>query len=167
MELTPFVDQLRRDLLAAAEAGGPELQRAAGLLASAAEPAALLVLLDALATAADELTSAADLVVEVRLRGREVELVAHHAPAADNAPPPGHSPATSPPATGGDDPDDNTARVSLRLPEALKSQAERAAAADGVSLNTWLVRAVATATGRPVRRPGPSSGTRLTGWARS
>lgn len=162
----PFVDQLRHDLLAAAEAGGPDLQRAASVLASATEPSARLVLLDVLATAADELTGTAEVVIEVRLRGREVELVAHRTHDDPPAPPPLPAPP-APPVPVGEDPDENTARVSLRLPEALKSQAERAAAVDGVSLNTWLVRAVATASGQPGRHSGPSRGTRLTGWARS
>jgi len=100
----------------------------------------------------------------VRLRGRDVELVAHRAHHDPPAPPHPPAPPTPP---GGEEPDDNTARVSLRLPEALKSQAERAAAADRVSLNTWLVRAVAAASGQPVRHSGPSRGTRLTGWSRS
>lgn len=161
MDLEPYVEQLGGDLTAAAEAGGPELQRAAGLLAAAADSAVRLLLLDVLAAAADELTSTSDVVVEVRLRGRDVELVAHAAPtpAAPAAP-------TAPLPSPVDDADDSTARVSLRLPESLKADAERAAVVDGVSLNTWLVRAVAAATGAAAR-PSSGRGNRLTGWARS
>ena len=43
------------------------------------------------------------------------------------------------------DDSDNTARISLRLPESLKTDVEAAAARDGVSVNTWLVRAADTA----------------------
>ena len=161
MDLDPFVEQLGGDLTAAAEAGGPDLQSAAGLLAAAADPAVRLLLLDVLAAAADELTSSGDVVVEVRLRGRDVQLVANAAPApvADPAP-------AAPTAAPVDDGDDSTARVSLRLPESLKGDAERAAAVDGVSLNTWLVRAIAAATGTAAR-PSSGRGNRLTGWARS
>ena len=59
-----------------------------------------------------------------------------------------------------------TARTTLRLPDHLKSQAEVAAAREGVSVNTWLVRAVAAAletsagSARNVRRT--SSAGRLT-----
>ncbi|GMA34897.1 toxin-antitoxin system HicB family antitoxin [Demequina litorisediminis] len=48
--------------------------------------------------------------------------------------------------------DEATSRTTLRLPDALKQQAEGAAAAEGLSLNTWLVRAVAAAV-----NPGPQS----------
>ena len=149
------------DLGAAAQAGGDDLRAAATLLAAAVDPAVRMVLLDALVAAADELTGAAGIVVEVRLRGHDVELVAHAEPEPALAlPPPG------PPVA--DEGDIGTARVSLRLPEALKVRAEAAAAADGVSLNTWLVRAIAAATTdgasrRTVRTPGQ----RLSGWARS
>ncbi|MGH9270157.1 MAG: hypothetical protein ACRDZ2_02680, partial [Ilumatobacteraceae bacterium] len=71
MDLEPYVEQLGGDLTAVAEAGGPELQRAAGVLAAAADSAVRLLLLDVLAAAADELTSTSDVVVEVRLRGRD------------------------------------------------------------------------------------------------
>jgi len=163
VDLTPFVDQLRRDLACAAAAGGEELLTAAGQLAAAADPALRMLLLDLLVAAADELTAAAGTVVEVRLRGRDVELIAHAEPASapESFPPP--------PAPVGDDAaEESTSRVSLRLPEALKARAERAAAADSVSLNTWLVHAVSAAidpTARP--RRGAPAGRRITGWAQS
>jgi hypothetical protein len=64
------------------------------------------------------------------------------------------------------------ARITLRLPEALKAQAEALAAAQGVSVNSWLVRSVATAVGRPdPRRDGRGgswgAGRRLSGFHRS
>lgn len=158
MDLSPFLDQLRRDLAAAALPGGAEIRAAAEHLAAALDPAARIVLLDALVTAADELSAAAGASVEVRLRGREVDLVVHTAPAADLPEPP------APPLPPDDD---STARVSLRLPETLKVQAETRAAIDGVSLNTWLVRMIATAVIARTERRNRGPGTRLTGWARS
>ena len=90
------------------------------------------MLLDLLAEAADELTGQLPgASVEVRLRGREPELVAHVEQLS--APPPAP------------EPDDNAARLTLRLPEALKTRAEAAAAAEGLSTNSWLVRAVQAA----------------------
>lgn len=159
MDLSPFLEQLRRDLAAAAQAGSAEVRAAADHLAIALDPAARIVLLDALVTAADELSAAAGASVEVRLRGREVDLVVHTAPAPDAPEPP--APPVPP------DADDSTARVSLRLPETLKARAEARAASEGVSLNTWLVRTIASSVedGPPRRNRGP--GTRLTGWARS
>jgi hypothetical protein len=60
-----------------------------------------------------------------------------------------------------------TARVSFRLPEALKEQIDAAARRDGVSLNTWLLRAASAALtgGNRARRPSGQRGQqRLTGW---
>ena len=54
-----------------------------------------------------------------------------------------------------------TARITLRLPDSLKVQIEVAASSEGVSTNSWIVRALARGLdSRPVR-----SGRRLTGFA--
>ncbi len=134
MELSPHLAALRADLAAAAAVGTDEVAHAASLLGDAIEPALRLVLLDLLTEAADELTTqlSPGATVDVRLRGREPELVATVQQAA---------PAPAPEAAG----DDNAARLTLRLPEALKTRAEGAAAAEGLSTNSWLVRAVQSA----------------------
>jgi len=162
MDLDPFLSQLRRDLTAAARTGGEDIQTAATHLVAALDSAARLVLLDVLVSAADEVTSLTGTTVEVRLRGRDVDLVAH-APAEPAEAFPAPPPPPAPPAEG----DDATARVSLRLPETLKTAAEARAVAEGISLNTWLVRSVVTAVGGSAPRRSHGPGTRLTGWARS
>jgi hypothetical protein len=59
-------------------------------------------------------------------------------------------------------------RISLRLPEALKSRAAAAAASSGMSLNTWLVRAVGAALrDQPPPSPSGRGPRRYTGFARS
>ncbi|MDT9593358.1 pilus assembly protein HicB [Nocardioides zeae] len=152
MDLTPYVTGLRRDLVTAAEAGSEDIRAAAERLALAIDPAARLVLMEVLADAASEIT--ADLPqgsVEVRLAGREVELVVDPgvpAPPAAPVPPAPPTPPT-PPAPEAED-DGSVARVSLRLPESLKQQAESRAADAGQSLNTWLVAAVRSAAHRGV-----------------
>jgi hypothetical protein len=163
MDLDPFLSQLRRDLTAAARTGGEDIQTAASHLVAALDPAARLVLLDVLVSAADEVTSLTGTTVEVRLRGRDVDLVAHAPAEPVEAFPPPPAPPTAPPVDG----DDATARVSLRLPETLKTTAEARAVAEGISLNTWLVRAVVSAVGGSSPRRSHGPGTRLTGWARS
>ncbi|BCJ67055.1 hypothetical protein [Polymorphospora rubra] len=162
MDLTPYLDTLRRDLAATAAPGGPEITRAADLLAGSLEPAARLCLLDALSDAADEITtqlSGAD--VEVRLRGRQAEFVVTETP-------PATAPAPQPPPV---DSTGDVSRITLRLPDALKDAVERTAATEGVSVNAWLVRAVTGAvhggqTGPP---PPPTrrSGRRITGFAQA
>lgn len=155
MDLTPYLESLRSDLSAAAAPGGPDTTRAAELLGTALEAAARLALLQALSDAAAEITTRLQgTVVDVRLRGREAELVVT---------PPTADPAPAPQLDGGD-----LARVTLRLPESLKTYADRAAAAEGVSVNAWLVRAVAAAASRPAPPTGRDlPGKRFTGFAQA
>jgi hypothetical protein len=161
MDLTAYVDALRDSLRTAAAAGGEQAQHTARLLADTMEPAVRLAVLDALSAMAAEVTAALDGdVVEIRVRGRDPEVVV--TPAV-----PEPSPAA--PVPGPDDADDGaTARISLRLPDALKTRAEGAAAAAGTSLNSWLVRAVATAVDAPPSGRSPGRGPhRFSGFARS
>src|SRR4051794_39597316 len=149
MDLTGYVDALRDSLKTAAAAGGDSAEQTARLLAATMDPAVRLVVLDALSAMAAEVTAALDGdVVEIRVRGRDPEVVVVRAapePIAEAAPP------------APDEADDGaTARISLRLPDALKTRAEAAAAAAGTSLNSWLVRAVAAAVDAPA--PGRSPG---------
>jgi HicB family len=168
MDLSPYLESLRRDLAASAGPGGPEITRAADLLAGSLEASARLCLLEALSDAAAEVTSKLGAAsVEVRLRGREADLVVTELTHGDLEPPPAVPP---PAADGGAD----VARISLRLPESLKEAVERAAAAEGISVNAWLTRAISAAvhTGppppRPPRPPGrPSVGRRVTGFAQA
>lgn len=165
MNLDPYLDVLRRDLSAAAAPGGTEITRAADLLTGALDASARLCLLEVLSDAAAEITGKLETAsVEVRLHGREADLVVTPLAAADE-------PTTEPPAEppAGDATRD-VARLTLRLPEPLKESVERAAAAEGVSVNQWLVRAITHAL-RPEaqqRTPGrPIIGRRLTGYAKA
>lgn len=158
MDLTPYVDTLRRELATAAEAGGEDARALADRLTAALDPAVRLTLLDALSAAADEITR--DLApgsVDLRLRGREPSFVVS-APRAERAPEPASVPEPSD--------DAGTSRINFRLPESLKNRIEAAAGADGLSVNAWLVRAAAAAV-EPGRRPREHhDGRRYTGWVR-
>lgn len=161
MELTPYVDALRDDLFAAAAAGTEQTQETARLLASALDASLRLCLVDALSALAAEVTDASDLLVEIRMHGREPQVVVTTA---------GHLSAGAPPAAlpTDDDADSGTARITLRLPDALKAQAEQRAAAESLSVNAWLVRAVAGAVqGHPASSTPTAIGRRITGFARS
>jgi len=139
VDLTPYVDSLRTDLVAAAEAGGPEVRAAAERLALALDPAVRLALLEALSQAADEITSQLAIgSVDVRLRGREPEFVVA-------VPHVGDQPSGADLADPMDD-DGTVARITVRLPEAVKARAEDAALRTGQSLNTWIVKVVRRAT---------------------
>ena len=89
MDITPYVDNLRRDLSAAAEAGGPDIAQAAERLALALDPSARLALMEAISQAAAEITAEMpDGGVDVRLTGRELDFVVQGAHAAPAPPPP-------------------------------------------------------------------------------
>lgn len=141
MDITPYVDSLRRDLVAAAEAGGDDVKQAAERLLLALDPAARLALMEAISQAAAEITAELPAGgVDVRLAGRELDFVVHlAAPPAPPAPPP-------PPAPAEEADQGGLARITLRIPEAVKARAEEKAARAGDSLNTWLVKVVRAAS---------------------
>jgi hypothetical protein len=176
MDLRTYIERLRQDLAMVAEAGGDEAWALAERLTAPLESAMRLALLDALSAAADEITrELAPGSVEIRLRGRDPEFVVTPPPfdrAEDDDgddPHPGAEPVEAP-APDADDGDGGTARVTLRLPDHLKPRIDEAATRAGLSVNAWLVRAVAGALDAPARRPGPerrrgtSLGSRHTGW---
>ena len=181
MDLQPYVDEIHRQLEAAAETGGEEARALAQRLAAPLDAAIRLSLLDALSAAAQEITC--DLApgsVELRLHGRDPEF----AVTVPGAEPAGADSAVGA-GTAGDGwstagagglgalPGDEgaMARINLRMPDHLKARVDQAAAAEGLSVNAWLVRAAAAALDRPdpsrrAERPGPQGAQRVTGWAR-
>jgi uncharacterized protein (DUF1778 family) len=147
MQLEPHLSQVQEQLRAAAALGDERTQQVADALATAALPAVRLAVLNALVGAADEVTAAlldfpGSPIVTVRLDGDEVAVDVH---------------ATTSAAVEAEEPrrDDGepTARISLRLTEALKAEIDTAAEEEGVSVNTWLVRAASAAL-----RPAPFAG---------
>lgn len=163
MNLQPFVDDVREQLLTAAENSGEESRQAAERMTATIDSALWLALLEAVSAAADEITlDLAPGSVEVRLRGRDPEFVVASSPdyQAQLVP-------TTPPAQSAPEADESgTARITLRLPELLKVRVEEAAGREGLSVNAWLVRALTAATdvNRPAPAPLSTSGQAFTGW---
>jgi hypothetical protein len=175
--MTRYVEELKQQLLATADLGGEDARTLADRLVPHLDGMVRLVLLDALSAAADEITTElAPGSVSVRLRGREPEFDVVAPPATMTSDDVTETTSAAPPSTArreppGDADDGEISRITLRLPEHVKTQVEHAATTDRLSVNAWLVRAVAGAldTRRPDPRPtraGPVSGQRLTGWAR-
>jgi predicted transcriptional regulator len=162
MELGQYVADLQRQLVDAASNGAEDTRAVAERLAVGLDAATRLVLLDALSAAVGEITQ--DLApgsVDLRLRGREVEFVVTQA--ADP------SEADDHPVASVDLDDASTSRTTLRLPDALKVRVDEAAMADGLSVNTWLVRAIAAALQPKQRRTAQRTlrtGDNFAGWAR-
>lgn len=162
MDITRHIDTLQRQLVAAAALGGEQVQETASRLAMALEAAARLAILDALTEAAGEITrDLAPGAVDVRLRGEGVDFVVVRPPTDEQ---PATTSIASAPAS--EDVDASPSRVTLRLPEGLKTRAERTAAADGISLNTWLVRAIAAALEPTGAASREARGSSFTGWVR-
>jgi len=142
MDITPYVERLRHDLAQAAAAGDDQVRDAAERLGLALDPSMRLALMEALSQAAAEITTEMRSgSVDVRLTGRELEFVVEHAGPAPTA-----STATAQPPADEDEDDGATARITLRLPEGVKTKAEELAAKTGSSLNTWIVNVLRTAT---------------------
>jgi hypothetical protein len=164
MDLQPYVDGVRHELSVAAAAGGPDAEALAERLTAPLQSAIRLALLEALSEAAAQITR--DLApgsVEVRLRGRDPEFTVSSGfdelEDAAELPPPFA-------ATESED-DGGTWRVTLRLPENLRAGVDAAARGDGLSVNTWLVRAATAALGGgSPRRPRGDSGNHFSGWVR-
>ena len=148
MDITPYVESLRHDLAAAAEAGGPEARDAAERLALALDPAVRLALMDALSQAAAEITSELPAgSVDVRLRGREPQFVVDVPTAPIPTQPPAAPTSPAPPGSVAEDEEEGSvARITLRIPESVKYKAEELAAKTGHSLNSWIVNVIRTAT---------------------
>lgn len=170
MDLTPYVDTLHRELAVAAEAGGDEARELAERLTAPLESATRLIMLNVLSAAMDEITrELAPGSVDVRLRGLDPDFVVTPPP-ADGGVPAGPVPSAEAAPAPADGDEGGTARVNLRLPARLKARAEEAAVREGLSVNAWLVRAVAAAVDGGTRPRAPEKtqaiGQSFTGWVR-
>lgn len=176
MDLTPYVDNLRRELAVAAEAGGDEARELAERLIAPLESATRLTMLNVLSAAMDEITrELAPGSVDVRLRGLDPDFVVTPPPtdggtSAEPAAPVEPLRTTAPAAAPADGDEGGTARVNLRLPAYLKARAEEAASREGLSVNAWLVRAVSAAVDGDTRprttEKTQTVGQSFTGWVR-
>ena len=149
MEMARFIEALESDLAAVAAVGDEQTAAAAERVLQAIRGSAGLRLLDVLGEAALEVSAQLPSGhVEVRLAGQDPALV--YVAEEEAAPEPAAE-------------DGLTARITLRLPEGLKASIEIAAAREGVSVNSWLVRALS----RGIVGPAQRSGKRLRGFAQS
>jgi HicB family len=168
MDLDRYVFELQTQLAAASETGDADVRAVAEQLSAALDAAVRLMLLGVLSDVASEITrEIAPGSVDVVLRGRDPQLVVSRPP-----PPEANSPSSSVaevevPVEPLDDA--VTSRTTLRLPDRLKARVEQAAAEEGVSVNSWFVRAIAAALDpntRRVPRRETFQGDSFTGWAR-
>jgi HicB family len=130
MQLDHHIQAIREDLASTARLGDEATAEAAQRLSDALGATLHLRLFDLLGEAAAEIGGQLGTGrVEVRLAGRDPELVVVMEDAADAVTV----------ALG----EELSGRITLRLPETLKAKVEAAAAQEGVSTNAWLVRSIA------------------------
>ncbi|MFZ0249797.1 MAG: toxin-antitoxin system HicB family antitoxin [Acidimicrobiales bacterium] len=151
MKMSLVVDGLRSDVVAVGELGDETVAEVAERIADVLGRSVPGRILDVLSDAAAELTATLpDGRVDIRVAGDDVDLTF-----VEDGP----GPAAAPTGEG----DEQSARITLRLGEALKSRVEAGAAAEGVSVNTFIVRALERATSGSRKRSG-QMGNRLRGY---
>lgn len=161
MQFDEYVTALQQGLVKATRLAPEEIQRTAELIGEALEPEARLALTRFASDLAEEITAELeDAVIEVHIRGGEPTVVVEQTGMPMETSPE----VPEPPAPHADE--GNTSRLTLRLPESLKAEIEKTAAAEGRSTNTWLVQAAHQALSAPQTPTATRSGRRMTGWAR-
>lgn len=153
MQMAHHIHAIQEDLAAAASLAGDEATVEAGRRLTQALGSSLqLRLLDVVSEAALALSGSVPGRIEVRLAGRDPELVYVEEEEPEPVQPAGAD-------------DSFSARITLRLPEGLKAQIEVAANLEGTSANTWIVRALQR--GLESRTRSVRTGRRLSGYADS
>src|SRR5688500_13415073 len=151
MQMAHHLHAIQEDLAAAAALAADEpTAEAARRLSQALGSSLHLRLLDIVSEAAAELSAVVPGRIDVRLAGRDPDLVYVE---EDEEP--------APTATTGED--GLSARITLRLPESLKLQIEVAASSENASVNSWIIRALARGLESRPTRPGR----RITGYTQS
>lgn len=161
MELDGYVERLRAEFAAISEVAGPEVREVAERLVAPLDSAVRLVLLEALAAAAEEITlDLAPGSVHLRLREPAPDFVVTPAPTMPISTTP-ETPPSPPPGEGEGGP---VARINFRPPEALKNRIEEAAGRQGLSVNTWLTRVATAALDAPTTRTTTTPTRGRVGW---
>ena len=149
MQLDSHIQAIQEDLANTAGLGDEAISQAAQRLIETLGSTLQLRLLDLLGEATMEISGQLGSGrVEIRLAGREPELVVVMEEASDTVQ-----------VTPGEE---YSGRITLRLPESLKNAIEAAATEDGISTNAWLVRTLARTTSPPSFKRGRN---RLQGYA--
>ena len=168
MDLRVYIEDIHRQLAAAAEAGGDEARALAERLAASLTPPFVSPCRTFWPRPAEEITRTRPVLLSCACVA--VTRVRRDAAASRRGRPDGGTDRWMGIASVEAD-EGGVSRINLRLPDQLKARIEQAAGAEGLSVNSWLVRAATSALDRadPGPRRPPSVGKvaqRYTGWAR-
>jgi hypothetical protein len=159
MDLSNYVTQVRDGVVQAAALADDHTRQVAERLGGAIDASTRLALIRALSDAAGTISAElAPSSVEVRMVGQDPEFVVSvHTVESEptllfpEPEPDGSESTVDEPAPDLDD--EPVARISLRLPQSVKVRVDELAAADGISTNAWLTRAVMDALAEREGRP--------------
>ncbi len=147
MQTSWFTETLRSDLENVGAMGSDKAMAVADRMITVALPLAKARMLEAMSMALTELSAALGVErIDLRVSGDDVTFV----PA---------QPVSEPRVV---DTSGEQARFSLRLPDDLKNRVDQRANTEGISTNTWIVRALETAVSLGTRHS--SKGRRLSGF---
>ena len=151
MNISIVIDSLKEDLSDVAELGDERAAGVARRLSDMLGSSLRLRILDVLSQAALEVSSKLPSGhIEVRLAGQDPEFVYVEEESSEDG-------------AG----EELSARITLRIPERLKGSVEQAAAREGISVNTWLVKTIARSVERGAGTPFHRGGRRMTGYGQS
>ena len=146
MDLSPYLESVRTGVVNASSLADEQTQHVAERLGTAIESSTRLALIQALSDAAGNISAElAPSSVELRMVGQDPEFVVSVQTAEAEPtllmPEPGPGDEVTDSATTEAD-DEPVARITLRLPQSVKTRVDEIASSDGISTNAWLIRAV-------------------------
>ena len=160
MDLSPYIESVRAGVVSASSLADEQTQHVAARLGTAIESSTRLSLIRALSDAAGTISAElAPSSVEVRMVGSEPEFVVSIQTAdAERTLLMPESEQLDEDAVGAatsDVEDEPVARITLRLPQSVKTRVDEIASAEGISTNAWLIRAVMDALSERSSGPVP------------
>jgi hypothetical protein len=143
MDLSPYLESVRAGVANASALADEPTQEVAERLGTAIESSTRLALIQALSDAAGTISAElAPSSVELRMVGQDPEFVVSVQTAEAEPtlllpdPEPGEE------AESESSEDEPVARITLRLPQSVKTRVDEMASSEGISTNAWLIRAV-------------------------
>jgi Arc-like DNA binding domain len=147
MDLSPYIESVRVGVSTATSLADEQTQQVAERLGTALESSTRLALIHALSDAAGTISAElAPSSVELRMVGTDPEFVV--TVQSGEAEPTLLMPESGETSQGAEEPsttdaeDEPVARITLRLPQSVKTRVDEVASSEGISTNAWLIRAV-------------------------
>jgi hypothetical protein len=143
MDLSPYLESVRAGVANASALADEPTQQVAERLGTAIESSTRLALIRALSDAAGTISAElAPSSVELRMVGQNPEFVVSVQTAEAEPTLLLPDPESGEEAENESSDDEPVARITLRLPQSVKTRVDEMASSEGMSTNAWLIRAV-------------------------